>query len=215
MGRREKPPTIPQEGDVPFGTKIRAKRWQQGVFLEDFARMVGDYTPSHITQVENNKRNPSPELITKMAQALRTSAKELIEASNDEVRRWIEEGKGKVRNGRHNTLSQRLVADDLIYLIDDFTQKLHRAGFEVKAQIRRDAETGLLTLVVMATEARKGRSEALLVDEGEFLRIIEDLKAVSAHNKDRRDNMAAHNAEASDSLFKEIEKFLTSREEEP
>ncbi len=101
MGRRETEPTIPSEGEIPLGTRIRSRRWFLGIYMEDFAKDLGNYRPSHISQIEGNKYSPSEELFDKITKLLQISDEELVFSPREQVMEWLEIGRQKARRGRH------------------------------------------------------------------------------------------------------------------
>jgi transcriptional regulator with XRE-family HTH domain len=78
-----------------LGTRIRCLRDQHDLSLREFARKLGDVTAAHISDIENGRRNPSSELLAKMAVALAVPVEELdklgtglpLEELRDAVRR--------------------------------------------------------------------------------------------------------------------------------
>lgn len=126
MGRRENTPTMPETGGIPLGTKIRALRWYRAKSLEDFARDVGDYTPSHITQIENGTRNPSRQLLARIAAELEISLEELTSTERSRVEEWIKEGDKHTRKGRHATHDWQASSPDVPELAKGLTQKLRK-----------------------------------------------------------------------------------------
>lgn len=101
MGDRERTPILPPEGEVPLGTRIRARRWFTGIWLTDMAARVGGYTPAHISQIETGNVRPSPELLKAICRELRISEQELRAAPRGAVQAWIEQGAHGTRKGRH------------------------------------------------------------------------------------------------------------------
>ena len=57
--------------------RIRELRDQNDLSLREFARKLGDVSPAHVSDIENGRRNPSDDLLRKMAQVLRVDFEEL------------------------------------------------------------------------------------------------------------------------------------------
>ncbi|MDB5388772.1 MAG: putative transcriptional regulator [Planctomycetaceae bacterium] len=53
-----------------FGDFVREKRDARDLSLREFAKKLGDISPSHISDIENGRRYPSEELLKKMAHLL-------------------------------------------------------------------------------------------------------------------------------------------------
>jgi transcriptional regulator with XRE-family HTH domain len=60
-----------------LGKRIRELRDQGDLSLREFARKLGDISPAHVSDIENGRRNPSDDLLRKMAQVLGVSFEEL------------------------------------------------------------------------------------------------------------------------------------------
>jgi transcriptional regulator with XRE-family HTH domain len=60
-----------------LGKRIRELRDQSDLSLREFARKLGDISPAHVSDIENGRRNPSDDLLRKMAQVLGVSFEEL------------------------------------------------------------------------------------------------------------------------------------------
>jgi transcriptional regulator with XRE-family HTH domain len=59
------------------GEKIRQLRQEKGLKQEEFAELAGiDY--SYLNQLENGKRNPTVEMLDKIAKALDTTPENLL-----------------------------------------------------------------------------------------------------------------------------------------
>lgn len=59
------------------GEKIRKLRQEKGLMQEEFADLAGiDY--SYLNQLENGKRNPTVEMLEKIAKALDTTPEKLL-----------------------------------------------------------------------------------------------------------------------------------------
>lgn len=87
LGRREKPPFIPPEGPIPLGSKIRALRQSAGLRLIALAGMI-QRDSSYLSKVELNVVDPTPDMVEKIARALRVSDDVLRQASRAEVEGW-------------------------------------------------------------------------------------------------------------------------------
>lgn len=74
-----------------LGDRIRELRDQQDLSLREFARKLGDISPAHISDIENGRRNPSEDLLQKMALVLGVPAEDLQRLDNrlpvEELRR--------------------------------------------------------------------------------------------------------------------------------
>jgi transcriptional regulator with XRE-family HTH domain len=78
-----------------LGGRIRSLRDQHDLSLREFARRLGDVTAAHISDIENGRRNPSFELLHKMAKAFAVPVEELeklgaglpLEELRDAIRR--------------------------------------------------------------------------------------------------------------------------------
>ncbi|WP_445520533.1 helix-turn-helix domain-containing protein [Streptomyces sp. NEAU-174] len=66
------------------GTDIRRKREEAGHGLNAFARVVG-IAPSHLSRIERNETNPSPEVQKRIAEALGVAIKEIAEHEEEET----------------------------------------------------------------------------------------------------------------------------------
>jgi transcriptional regulator with XRE-family HTH domain len=78
-----------------LGDRIRSLRDKHDLSLRELARKLGDVTAAHISDIENGRRNPSPELLAKLARVLIIPVEELeklgaglpIDELRDAVRR--------------------------------------------------------------------------------------------------------------------------------
>ena len=74
-----------------LGGRIRELRDRHDISLREFARKLGDVSPAHISDIENGRRNPSEDLLQKMAQVLGVAFDELQRLDNripvEELRR--------------------------------------------------------------------------------------------------------------------------------
>jgi transcriptional regulator with XRE-family HTH domain len=74
-----------------LGERVRELRDRHDISLREFARKLGDISPAHISDIENGRRNPSEDLLQKMAQVLGVAFDELQRLDNripvEELRR--------------------------------------------------------------------------------------------------------------------------------
>ena len=74
-----------------LGKRIRELRDRHDISLREFARKLGDISPAHISDIENGRRNPSDDLLQKMAQVLGVAIGDLQRLDNrlpvEELRR--------------------------------------------------------------------------------------------------------------------------------
>lgn len=77
-----------------LGDRIRELRDQHDLSLREFAKKLGDISPAHISDIENGRRNPSDDLLHKMAQVLNTKFDELKQLDSrvpvDALRRAVQ-----------------------------------------------------------------------------------------------------------------------------
>jgi transcriptional regulator with XRE-family HTH domain len=77
---------------VPLGPRIRERRLELGLSLREFARRVG-VSPPFVTDLEAGRRNPSAEILGRIAAVLDLPGSELESLDTrltPEVRRWVE-----------------------------------------------------------------------------------------------------------------------------
>ena len=60
-----------------LGHRIHELREAKDLSLREFAKQLGDISPAHISDIENGRRNPSDELLQKMARVLGVKFEEL------------------------------------------------------------------------------------------------------------------------------------------
>ncbi|MFA6093764.1 MAG: helix-turn-helix transcriptional regulator [Elusimicrobiota bacterium] len=75
-----------------LGEEIRRRRMELDIPLRKFAEKV-DVSPAHMSDIENGNRNPSDELLAKIAENLRAPVDELKKFDsriNSDVRKWAE-----------------------------------------------------------------------------------------------------------------------------
>jgi len=65
-----------------LGHRIHQLREEKDLSLREFARQLGDISPAHISDIENGRRNPSDELLQKMARVLGERFDELKQLDN-------------------------------------------------------------------------------------------------------------------------------------
>lgn len=92
LGRREKYPIIPEEGEIPLGSKIRALRWYRNMPITVLAKVAGGVDDSFIGNIELGKEKLPPERLPMIAVALQTTPEELQSATRDEVLQWLKMG---------------------------------------------------------------------------------------------------------------------------
>jgi transcriptional regulator with XRE-family HTH domain len=103
---------------MTLGETIRQLRDQRDLSLREFAKRVGS-TPAHISDIENNRRNPSDELLEKIAAALSTPLEELKKLDR---RVPLEELKEAIRRdpalgfALRKVAEQKVSAEDLLKL---------------------------------------------------------------------------------------------------
>ena len=78
-----------------LGQRIRELREEKDLSLREFARQLGDTSPAHVSDIENSRRNPSDELLQKMAVVLGVGFDELKNLDN---RLPVEELKRAIQN---------------------------------------------------------------------------------------------------------------------
>ena len=80
-------------GMETLGDRIRFLRDQHDLSLREFAHKLGDVSAAHVSDIENGRRNPSSDLLGKMAKVLAVSLEELeklgISLPLDELRQAI------------------------------------------------------------------------------------------------------------------------------
>lgn len=65
-------------GMSELGKRIRELRDKQDISLREFARKLGDISPAHVSDIENGRRNPSEDLLHKMASVLCVPYEDLL-----------------------------------------------------------------------------------------------------------------------------------------
>lgn len=79
-----------------LGGLIRAERQRLGYTLRRFASLIG-VTPPHVTDIETDRRRPSPELMAKIADVLEIPISKLEALDTrlrPEVKEWMQERPG-------------------------------------------------------------------------------------------------------------------------
>ncbi len=107
-GRQEPPVVLPADGEIPFGTKIRARRQQLGLSITDMGRLIGQYDRSHLSQVEVGRVQPNDALVQKIATALNIDPSELRQASREQVLGWCEDAFERTSEGLGKSVAQAL-----------------------------------------------------------------------------------------------------------
>lgn len=104
-----------------LGDYIRELRDKQDLSLREFARRLGDVSPAHVSDIENGRRNPSPDLLAKIAQVLVVPVEE-FEALD--TRLPLEELKRAIRRepalgfALRKVAEGRVTAEELLHLTD-------------------------------------------------------------------------------------------------
>lgn len=77
-----------------FGEFVRQTRDALDLSLREFAKKLGDISPAHISDIEHDRRHPSPSLLRKMSHVLGVSVEELQKhdsrAPMDELKRMVQ-----------------------------------------------------------------------------------------------------------------------------
>ena len=69
MGRKDKAISVQNTNMLPIGAQLRIARQAKGISLSEMAKLV-NYSPSHLSGVENGIGKPSRELLQKYEQKL-------------------------------------------------------------------------------------------------------------------------------------------------
>jgi len=88
--------------------RIRELRDKKDLSLREFARKLGDVSAAHISDIENGRRNPSDDLLRKIALVLGVSFEELKELGN---RLPVEQWKKAMRRDPELGFALRKLAD--------------------------------------------------------------------------------------------------------
>jgi transcriptional regulator with XRE-family HTH domain len=91
-----------------LGERIRELRDEQDMSLREFAKKLGDISPAHVSDIENNRRNPSEDLLRKMAHVLNVPFEELQKL---DARVPVEELKQATRHDPALGFALRTLAD--------------------------------------------------------------------------------------------------------
>ncbi len=111
---------------MKLSEKIKTLRTAQRLSVRGLAKEV-DITAMHISNIENDKANASPELIKKIAKALNTDADELLKLSDQ-----VDPDLVKVINEKSDTIPSFLRAtkdispeqwEELNKMVEQFKQK--------------------------------------------------------------------------------------------
>lgn len=77
-----------------FGDFVRERRDALDLSVRELARKLGDISPAHISDIENGRRNPSDDLLKKLARVLDVPVDELqkhdLRPPVDELRRMVQ-----------------------------------------------------------------------------------------------------------------------------
>lgn len=97
MPRSERVLEVPEHGEIPVGTRLRALRWHRGMTAEELGvaagvNQGGPFDRSHVSHVETGLVQPSPAFIAGAARALNISVDDLLGASRDDVLGWMASG---------------------------------------------------------------------------------------------------------------------------
>ena len=104
-----------------LGDYIRELRDKHDLSLREFARRLGDTSAAHVSDIENGRRNPSPELLAKMAEVLSVPVAEFEEL---DTRLPVEELKRAIRRepalgfALRKMAEGRVTAEELLQLTD-------------------------------------------------------------------------------------------------
>jgi transcriptional regulator with XRE-family HTH domain len=69
--------TVGMKTQQTLGERIRELREEHDLSLREFAKKLDETSPAHISDIENNRRFPSPQLLKRMARVLDTDVAEL------------------------------------------------------------------------------------------------------------------------------------------
>lgn len=164
MGRREKPPSIPADGQVRIGDAIRALRWSKGLTLRQLAA-ASSCSASHLSHVETGSERPSDSLLHDLSHVLGTTYSELVGATARDVNDWVEAGVSR-RLPSSATASKRRIGG------------IRGAGFRIPRP-GKGADRGLVSLakllelqtrvraIEQETQDLKQLVDALLEDSGD------------------------------------------------
>lgn len=97
MPRPERVLEVPEHGEIPVGTRVRALRWQRGMTAEELGVATGmtqggPFDRSHVSHVEMGRVQPSQAFLTGAARALNISVDDLLGASRAAVLSWMASG---------------------------------------------------------------------------------------------------------------------------
>ncbi|WOO97381.1 helix-turn-helix domain-containing protein [Micrococcus terreus] len=92
--------TAPAPDPVVLGRRLRHLRKQSGRTLDQLAAAV-EATPSHLSLIENGKREPRISLLTRLASALGTTLEDLLSAEAPSRRAALEIAVEKAQRGAH------------------------------------------------------------------------------------------------------------------
>lgn len=97
MPRPERVLDVPEHGEIPVGTRVRALRWHRGMTAEELGAAAGmnqggPFDRSHVSHVETGRVQPSQAFLAGAARALNISVDDLLSASRDDVLSWMASG---------------------------------------------------------------------------------------------------------------------------
>jgi len=95
--RSERVLEVPEHGEIPVGTRLRALRWQRGMTAEELGVAAGmtqggPFDRSHVSHVEMGRVQPSQAFLAGASRALEISVNELLDAPRDTVLGWMASG---------------------------------------------------------------------------------------------------------------------------
>ena len=105
-----------------LGDYIRELRDKQDLSLREFARRLGDISPAHVSDIENGRRNPSPDLLARIADVLAVPVAEFEEL---DTRLPLKELKRAIRRepalgfALRKVAEGRVTAEELLQLTKD------------------------------------------------------------------------------------------------
>lgn len=108
---------------TPLGIRIRERRAELDLSLREFAERLDNLSKAHLSDIELGRRNPSPQLLEKMAAVLRLDIEELqrLDARPpiDDMRRRIEADPALGFAFRRMIEDQSLSGDKLLEMLNE------------------------------------------------------------------------------------------------
>lgn len=108
---------------TPLGIRIRERRAELDISLREFAERLANLSKAHLSDIELGRRNPSPQLLEKMAAVLGLELEELqrLDARPpiDDMRRRIEGDPALGFAFRRVIEDQSLSGDDLLEMLNE------------------------------------------------------------------------------------------------